>query len=154
MVVLSAKFTILISWSPFCIPLVILSVLIKLEGTSITILYNSLESRHIWRTRIMVKGLDRRVRFDIGVSCESTLIMWISLSPYPSLCKAEKTKSTLRILQKDSSSVYLTHQFCHKKQKGCKIILFLIVSDCSSSIIVSNVSCIRFLRISSINFIV
>ena len=61
MVVLSAKFTILISWSPFCIPLVILSVLIKLEGTSIAILYNSLESRHIWRTRIMVKGLDKRL---------------------------------------------------------------------------------------------
>ena len=59
-VVLSAKFTILISWSPICIPLIILSVLMKLTSTSITIMYNSMESRHPWQTRIMVKGSDRR----------------------------------------------------------------------------------------------
>ena len=48
MVVLSAKFTILISWSPICIPLIILSVLMKLASTSIAIMYNSMESRHPW----------------------------------------------------------------------------------------------------------
>ena len=60
MVVSSAKFTILISWSPICIPLIILSVLMKLTSTSIAIMYNSMESRHPWRTRIIVKGSDRR----------------------------------------------------------------------------------------------
>ena len=39
-------------------------------------------------------------------------------------------------------------------ERVCKIILFLMTSDWFSLIIVSNVSCIRFLRISSINFIV
>ena len=59
-VVSSAKFTILISWSPICIPLIILSVLMKLASTSIAIMYNSMESRHPWRTHIMVKGSDKR----------------------------------------------------------------------------------------------
>ena len=76
MVVLSAKFTILISWSPICISLILLLKLMKLES----------------------------------------LAMWMNLSPYPNLCKAEKLKSqsTLRILQKDFYSVYLTHQLCNK----------------------------------------
>ena len=39
-------------------------------------------------------------------------------------------------------------------ERVCKIILFLMTSDWFSLIIVSNVSCIWFLRISSINFIV
>ena len=34
----------------------------------------------------------------------------MNLSPYPNLCKAEKIKSTPRILQKYFYSVYLTHQ--------------------------------------------
>ena len=46
MVVLSLKFTILISWSPVCIPLILLSALMKLTSTSATILYNSMENRH------------------------------------------------------------------------------------------------------------
>ena len=79
MVVSSAKFTILISWSPICIPLIILSVLMKLTSISIAIMYNSMESRHPWRTCIMVNnGLETiylNFRFDIGVSFESTLIM-------------------------------------------------------------------------------
>ena len=45
----------------------------KLTSTSGTILYNSMESRHPWRTNITVKGSDRMAvyfnfRFDIGVS--------------------------------------------------------------------------------------
>ena len=37
---------------------------------------------------------------------------------------------------------------------ACKIIPLLLASDWCYAIIVSNVSCIRFLRISKINFIV
>ena len=60
MVVSSTKCTILISWSLICIPLIILSVLMIFESISTGIMYNSMESRHPWRTRIMVKGSDRR----------------------------------------------------------------------------------------------
>ena len=42
------------------IPLIILLILIKLASTSIAVMYNSMESRHPWRTRIMIKGSDRR----------------------------------------------------------------------------------------------
>ena len=52
MVVLSAKFTILISWSPICIPLILLSALMRLASTSAAILYNSMEKytldKHTW----------------------------------------------------------------------------------------------------------
>ena len=60
MVVLSEKFTILISWLPICIPLTNLSALMKLTSTSIAIMYISMKSRHPWQTRIMVKGSGRR----------------------------------------------------------------------------------------------
>ena len=43
-VALSAKFTILISWPPICIPLIHLSALMKLASTSAAILYNKMES--------------------------------------------------------------------------------------------------------------
>ena len=58
--VLSGKFTILISWSLICIPLVILSVLMKLASILIAIMYNSMESRQTWPTRVMFKRLGRR----------------------------------------------------------------------------------------------
>ena len=60
MVVLSVKFTILISWSPICIPLIHLSALMRLASTSAAKLYNRMHSRHIWRKHKEVKGLDRR----------------------------------------------------------------------------------------------
>ena len=44
MVVLPVKFTILISWSPICIPLILLSVLMRLKSTSAAVLYNNLDS--------------------------------------------------------------------------------------------------------------
>ena len=115
-VVLSVKFTILISWSPICIPLILLSALMKLASTSATILYNSMESRHPWCTNIRIKESGRRPFILILnlILVEATLVMWMNLSPYPNLCKAEKIKSTLRILQKDFYSVYLTHQLWHK----------------------------------------
>ena len=152
MVVSSAKFTILISWSPLCITLIILSVLMKLESTSIAIMYNSMNSRHPWETRINVKGSNRRTF--ILKFFESTLMMWMNLSLYPNLCKTEKVKSTLRILQKDIYWVYLAYQLSHNEWKECKIIPFLKASYWCSPIIVSNVSCIWFFRISSINLIV
>ena len=60
MMVLSVKFTILISWSPICIPLILLSALMRLANTSAAILYNSIDSRHPWQTHIGVKWSDRR----------------------------------------------------------------------------------------------
>ena len=60
MMVLSVKFIILISWSPICILLILLSALMRLVTTSASILYNSMDSRHPWRTHIGVKGSNRR----------------------------------------------------------------------------------------------
>ena len=42
MVVLPVKFTILISWPPICIPLILLSALMRLASTSAAVLYNNL----------------------------------------------------------------------------------------------------------------
>ena len=56
----SAKFTILISWSPICVPLILFLTLMKLASTSAIIRYNSMENRHPCQTpRIEVKGSDR-----------------------------------------------------------------------------------------------
>ena len=72
MVVLSVKFTLLISWSLICIPLIFSSALMKLASTSATILHYTMESRHPWCNNIGIKGSDRRpfcfnFRFGIGV---------------------------------------------------------------------------------------
>ena len=61
MVVFSAKYTILISCFPICIPLVLLSTLMKLASTSATILCNGIDNRRPWQTNIRVKGSDRRL---------------------------------------------------------------------------------------------
>ena len=111
MVALSVKHylnTILISWSPVSIPLILLSELIKLDSTPATILYTAC------RVDKRIKWSDRRpfILFLDLILVYATLIMWMNLSPYPNLCKAEKIKSTLRILQKDFYSVYLTHRLC------------------------------------------
>ena len=42
--VVSVKFTILISWSPICIPLILLSASMRLASTSAAVLYNNLDS--------------------------------------------------------------------------------------------------------------
>ena len=60
MMVLSVKFTILISWSPICIPLILLSALMRLASTSAAILCYSLNNWHHWRAHIGVKGSGRR----------------------------------------------------------------------------------------------
>ena len=145
MVVLSAftifsyLFTILISLSPISTPLILLSVLMKLTNTSAAILYNSLESRHLWSTNMRVKESDRKPFILIldSILVYVTLVMWINLSPYPNLCfrkdkitALEKIKSTLMILEKDFYLFlfcfvfvlffwlfflgFLTHQLCCK----------------------------------------
>ena len=115
-VVLLVKFTILISCSPVCILLILLSALMRLASTSDTVLYNSMESRHSWRTHIGIKGSDRRPFIIIldSILVYANYNRWMNLSPCPNLCKAEKIKSTLRISQKDFYSVYLTHQLWNK----------------------------------------
>ena len=118
-VVSSAKFTILISWSPICIGLILLLALKNLASTSATIIYKSIENKHPWQTsRVRVKRSDRRPFILIlgWILMYKSLTMWMNLSPYANLCKSEKLKSqsTLRILQKNFCSVYLTHQLCNK----------------------------------------
>ena len=44
MLVLSIKITILFSWSPICIPLILLSALMRLTSTSTAVSYNNLDS--------------------------------------------------------------------------------------------------------------
>ena len=60
MMVLSVKFTILISWSPVCIHLILLSALMRLASTSAAVFYKKLDSWHHWRTHIGVKGSNKR----------------------------------------------------------------------------------------------
>ena len=108
MVLFSAKCATLISWSPICMSLILLSALMKLTSTLAEILHNSMESTHI-----RFKGLDSRpfILLLYLILAYANLIMWMNLAPYPNLSKAEKIKSTLK---KDFYSVYLTHQLCHK----------------------------------------
>ena len=118
-VVSSAIFTILISWPPICIPLILLMALMKLASTSSTIMYKSIENKHPWQTsRVKLKRSDRRPFILIldWILVYTFLNMWMNLSTYPNLCKAEKLKSqsALRMLQKDFYSVYLIHQLCNK----------------------------------------
>ena len=119
----SAKFTNLISWSPICIPLILLSASMKLANTYATVICNTIESENRWRTPcIRVKGSDRRPFILIldWMLVNTTLIMRMNLTPYPNICKSEEIKSqstlpkTLRILQRGFYSIYLTYQLHHK----------------------------------------
>ena len=105
MVVLSAKFTILISWCPIYIPLIVLLALMKLEGISAPIMYHSSENEHPWQTpRIRVKGSDRGSLVLIldWILMYASSITLMTLSPYPNLWKTKKLKcqSTLKIFRK------------------------------------------------------
>ena len=155
MVVSSAKFTILISWPPICIPLILLSALMKLASTSTAIIYNSMESRHPRRTRIGVKGSNRRPFILIleSILVYATLIMGMNLSPYPNELRQSR-KDSKDITERLLFSFFDTSIMSQIVERRCKFILFLIASDWFSPIIVSTVFCIRFLRISSIYFIV
>ena len=111
MVMSSAKFTNLIPWSPICTAFILLLASVKLASTSATIIYNTNESGHPWRTPcIRVKGSDRRPFISIldWMLVYATLIKQMNFSPYPNFCK------TFTILQRGFHSVYLAHQLHHK----------------------------------------
>ena len=120
MLVSLAKFTILISWSPFCIPLIIWSVLMKLAITSIAIIYNSIERRHPWRTRVMVKGSDRKPFILI---LDSILVYHVNFNyanefvSISKLMQSRKDKVNSKDITERFFSVYLAHQLCHKSVK-------------------------------------
>ena len=143
MVVLSAKFTILISWSPICIPLILLSALMKLASTSATILYNSMESRHPWRTNTRIKGSDRRsfvfiFRFDIGAYNfnrvnEFVFISKLTQSRKDKINSKDITERFLFSLCDSSIMTQIVKRMCIYS----KVILFLKASDWCSPIIVS-----------------
>ena len=77
----------------------------------------------------------------------------MNLSPYQNLCKAEKKKINSKdITERFLFSLYDTSimsQIVERVQNYS----ILIAPDWCSPTMVSNVSCIRFLKISSINFI-
>ena len=58
--VISVKFTILISWSPIYIPLILLSTLMRLASTSAAVLYKNLDSWHYWQKHIGIERSNRR----------------------------------------------------------------------------------------------
>ena len=95
----------------------------KFASTTATILCKSMECTHPWHTDIRIKGSDRRPFILIldSIWVYATLIMRMNLSPYPNLRKAEKIISTLRILQRDFYSVYLTHQLLQIAEKVCTL---------------------------------
>ena len=93
MVMLSAKFTNFISWSPICTPLILLSASMKLASTWPALIYDTDESGHPWRTPcIRVKGSDRRPFILIldWMLVYATSIVRMNFFPYPAFCKTEK----------------------------------------------------------------
>ena len=106
-----------------------------MASTSAEIMCKSIENRYPWQTsHVRVKGSDWRpfiLILDWILVYTSLTTWWMDLSPYPNLCKAEKLESqwTLRNLQKDFYSVYLTHQSCIQQiVEGCESSLFLTIS--------------------------
>ena len=96
MVMSSGKFTNLILWSAICTPFILLLASMKLASTSATIIYNTNESGHPWRTPcIGVKGWDRRP-FILNLDwmlVYVTFIIQMNFSPHPNFCKTGKTNS-------------------------------------------------------------
>ena len=143
MAVISVKFTILISWSPICNPLILPSALMGLASTLAAILYNSLDSWHHWWKHIGVKGKQGRPFILIldSILVYATSNMWINLSPYPNLCKAEKIKSDQGYYRK----IFIQFTWLINYDTNCrksvysKVIIVLIASDWCSPIIVNNV---------------
>ena len=69
------------------------------------------------------------------------------------LMQSRKDKINSKDITESFLFILFDTSICHKYKKECKIILFLIAFDWCSPIIIFNVSSIRLLRISSINFI-
>ena len=157
MVMLSAKFTNLIPWSPICTAFILLLALVKLASTSATIIYNTKESGDPWQTPcIRVKRSDRRPFISIldWMLVYATLMKQMNFSPYPNFCKTEKTKFPIHstkdfydITERLSFSLFGTLTTSQITESVCKIVLFLIAADYFSVIIVTEAFCMPFLRI-------
>ena len=136
MVVLSVKFTIIMSWSPICIPLILLLALMRLASTSAAILYNSLGSWHHWQTHIGVKeAMYFNSRFDIGI-CNVNRFVSISELLQNRKDKINSKDITERFLFSLFDSSVMTQIV---ERVYSKVIIFLIASDWCSPIIVTNV---------------
>ena len=145
MVVLPVKFTILISWSPICIHLILLSTLMKLASTSATILYNSMESRHPWFINIKInfKFDCFHFRFDIGAFSFVNEFVPISEFTQNRKYKIDSKDITERFLFSSSVMSQIAERVCTAK------LLFLISSDWCSPIKVANFFfCIQLVRVS------
>ena len=141
MVVFLAKFTILISWSPICIPLILLSALMILASTSAAVLYKSIESRHPWRTHIGVKGSDRRPFILILDSILVYATENVSISEH---MQSRKHKINSKdITERFLFSFFYSSIMTQIVKRMCTV-KFLIASDWFSPIIVTrpNVFCI------------
>ena len=73
--------------SLICIPLILLSPLMRLVSTSAAILYNSLGSWHYWQTHIGIKASDKKpfffnFRFNIGMCNLKHVNEFVSISEF------------------------------------------------------------------------
>ena len=97
MVVLKAKFTILIWWSSIFISLVFSSASIKLTSILAETIYSNIESGHQWNTSsIRVKWSDRGA-FILSLDwmlVYATLTVWMNLSLYSKSCKGDQISMT------------------------------------------------------------
>ena len=128
----------------------------KLASTSAALIYNTDESGHPWRTPcIRVEGSDRRPFILIldWMLVYATLIVRMNFSPYPAFCKTEKAKAqstrpkASSIFQRFLFSLFDTSTTSQIIEGVCKIVLILTAANCFSVIIVTEVFCMRFLRI-------
>ena len=134
MVMLSAKLTILISWSPICIPLILSLVLMKLASTSAAIMYNSMENKHAWQThQVRVKGWQEafyfNFRLDIGVCIFNHVNEFVSISDFKESRKVKILIYSKYITERFLFSLLDTSFIQQVGERTCKSVLFLIASD-------------------------
>ena len=111
---LSVKLTVLFSWPPICMPLILLLALMKLASTSAAIMYNSMEDRHPWQTPLVkLKGSDRKpfffqIRLDIGVYIFDYANEFIFISEIMQSRKVKIPISSKDITEKILFSLFVT----------------------------------------------
>ena len=76
----------------------------------------------------------------------------MNLTPYPNFCKRDKipihsTKDFEDIAERHLFNLFDISTTSQIIESACKVILFLIVADCFSFVIVTEVYYMRFLRI-------
>ena len=137
MVVLSVKFTILISWSSICIRLMFLSALLRLASNLDALLHNSImDSRHPWRTHIGIRqeAVYFNFRFDIGTYNLEHVDEFVSISE---LMQGRKDKINSKdITERVLFSLFDTSIMTQIVERMCRV-TFLIASDQCSTIIVT-----------------